>query len=200
MAAQQNPTPFGILRIRDAGRLKSPLEGRRLIAEGAVIVLSVLVALWADAAWAARMDRQREAEYIDALAAEMAQAYIELSDDNEGRLWQLAQIDSLQEQFAGGSAPRSKVRDWVRGFAGHLFFFPPEAVLLELTPAGGLEVLRSSELRAAIVQYGQERPRLGFLETRGLDSWESALRPYLVEHAPALLHAALENSDSSPEL
>ena len=57
------------------------LPARRLLAEGAVIVVSVLVALSADAAWAERQERQREDRYLRALTEEMLLARDEIRDE-----------------------------------------------------------------------------------------------------------------------
>lgn len=164
-----------------------------MITEGLVIVLSVLLALAADAAWATRGDRALERGYLAKLSEEMLEARAELQSDNQQRERQLAQIDSLRMLLTDDGVPEN-LPLWIRQFDNHLRYFPPGAVVGELIDAGGLEVIRSPALRSAIVEYDRQVPRMEFLELRSLELWESAIRPHLVASAPNLLGATAAGS------
>ena len=144
-----------------------------------MIVVGILLALAADAAWDSRKDRQREQAYLAALLTEMRAAREELEGDQANRRRRIAAIDSLQAYFGRSDADNVAVTEWAISAEGIVFFFPPSSTLNDLISSGGLQFIRSGDLRRALMEYQQEVPRLRQMEDREESLIELELRPYL---------------------
>jgi hypothetical protein len=153
----------------------------RVIGELTIIVVGVLLALAADAAWDAHNDRQRERTYLVALLAEMQTAQGELERDQMNRAERTAALDSLANRFDQAGADPESVTRWVLIASDLVFFLPPTAVYDDLVSSGSLRLLRSQELRLALMTYGQERSKLSLTEDRERTLIEGDLRPYLMD-------------------
>ena len=162
----------------------------RVIAEGAVIVVSILLAFGIDAWWEGRQERAEEDRYINALLDEAYAAADELEIDRQARDGRLAALDSLQVYFASGRGRPDAFTSWVNESSSLANFFPPTAAYDDLVSSGGLQLLRSDELRLALMSYHQERPRLQFLEERERILVDDDLRPYLLRNFPLDVEAA----------
>jgi len=177
---QQNSETLGCPNPRT---MTTP-NARRLVqlfAELGVIVAGVLIALGADAAWGARNDRQREQAYLVALLGEMEAARDELEGDQENRNRRLAFLDSLEAHFASRGTPPEDMVEWVRVADEIVFFLPPTAVYQDLVTSGTLRLIRSDELRRALMMYDQEVSKLRLMEDRERTVIELSLRPYLID-------------------
>jgi hypothetical protein len=120
----------------------------RLIAEGAVIVVSVLIALGAEASWGRMQDRAREAEILSDLADEF--------DENEFRLrTDLARNDSVVARLvawhavvtAGVEISPDSTAALLDGSLFLSRFDPLTAVLGSVLQAGELALVRDIDLR-----------------------------------------------------
>jgi hypothetical protein len=156
----------------------------RVIAEGAVIVVSILLAFGIDAWWEGRQERAEEGRYITALLDEAYAAADELEIDRQARDVRLAALDSLQLYFTSGRGRPDAFTSWVNESSSLANFFPPTAAYDDLVSSGGLQLLTSDELRLALMSYHQERPRLQFLEERERITVDDDLRPYLLRNFP----------------
>lgn len=161
----------------------SQIPWARVVAEGVLIILSILLAFGIDAAWDARQWRAKELEYLRALRVEMVLAAEELSEDHGRRDRWLAWSDSILAQSSERTAPDSVVNVWIQE-VGMLMtrFFPPSSVLNDLVSSGNLSILGSSDLRFALLAYQQDRERVNFMEDWARAPDEDGLRPYLTEH------------------
>ena len=120
----------------------------RVVVEGAVVILSILLAFSIDAAWDSRQARAREVEYLTALRVEMVLASEELAEDHARRDEWLASSDSILSRFSGRIAPDSAVNVWIQQVGMFMTrFFPPSSVLNDLVSSGSLSVLWSSVAR-----------------------------------------------------
>lgn len=155
----------------------------RIVVEGAVVILSILLAFGIDAAWDARQSRARELEYLTALRVEMVLASEELAEDHARRDEWLAYSDSILSQFSERTAPDSAVNVWIQQVGMFMTrFFPPSSVLNDLVSSGSLSVLSSQELRFALLSYERGRERVNFMEDWAREVDEDGLRPYLTQH------------------
>jgi hypothetical protein len=154
----------------------------RVVVEGAVVILSILLAFAIDAAWNARQLRARETEYLTALGVEMNLAAAELAEDHGRRNRWLSYSDSILRQFSGRSAPDSTVNIWIQQVGMQMTrFFPPSSVLNDLVSSGSLSALTSQELRFALLSYQRGRERVNFMEDWAREPDEDGLRPYLTQ-------------------
>lgn len=128
----------------------------RLAAEGAVIVLSILLAFAIDAAWAERQLRVEEREALAALEAEF--------------IANLAQVDTVIGMHTGwlestrmlvelpaediAALPQEIVSEIVLGAANPTTFDPVTGTTTSLMAAGKLGVLRDARLRDALSTFG----------------------------------------------
>lgn len=148
--------------------------------EGAVVILSILLAFGIDAAWDARQLHARELEYLTALRVEMV---LELAEDHARRDGWLAYSDSILGQFSEPTAPHSAVNVWIQQVGMHMTrFFPPSSVLNDLVSSGSLSILTSQELRFALLSYERGRERVNFMEDWAREADEDGLRPYLTQN------------------
>jgi hypothetical protein len=159
-------------------------RSRRLLAELVVIAAGVFLGLAGDAAWDSRQERAAERGYLTDLRAEMLLASDELAQDLRRRARWVAQTDSILSQIEQRTAPDSALTLWLQESTMQLSTYrPPEAVLNDLVSSGHLGVLRSDELRYALLTYQQNVGRMRFLEEWATAAAEDALRPYLTTHA-----------------
>ena len=159
--------------------MKPQIPWLRVFVEGVVIVGSILLAFGLQAWWEGRQEREEEQQYVVALLDEMRAAEAELERDRQARIGRMAALDSLQGHFVGRLADGAAFTSWVREVIRLAFFFPPTAVYDDLVSSGGVRLIRSDELRLALMNYQQERPRLRYMEEREQIIVEQELRPYL---------------------
>jgi hypothetical protein len=152
----------------------------RFLGEIGAIGLGVFLGLAADAAWDAHQERDREGQYLEALLVEMLEVRAEFDADQEIRSSRLAGVDSVIAQFAARTATDDSIASWVLQSRRIAIFFPPSAVFDDLISSGSLQLLRSDELRFALMEYQQNKPRLRFLEDRARIFVEQEFRPFLV--------------------
>jgi len=166
---------------------------RRLAGEMAVIVLSILLALAADAAWDLRGELQRERAYLNALEIEFEAARAELAEDEANRSLRLTYLDSLQSNFGRSRSDAGVVSRWVTYAAAIVFFLPPTAVYNDLLSSGSLGLIRSDSLRLALLGYDQEVSKLRLMEEREQVFVENEYRHYI------LSEFVLDTASATPE-
>ncbi len=80
------------------------IQWRRIIAEGAAIVLSILLAFWIDAWWEERVETNQLVEYLVAIEAELATSEQYIDNRLATTLEQIAAARRLLEMLAGDAA------------------------------------------------------------------------------------------------
>ena len=165
---------------------------RRLLAEGAVIVASVLLALAADAAWQGHLDRLEERTLLLGLRSEF--------QDNRARMQEeRAAIEEAMEalvRLARPSAddPNQAAYSWseivapiIRTYSIHLSGGFLSAVL----NSGKLDLIRDAELRAALAETSSIE--------EGADEVQTWVQNFAQQGATALLrHPAVAELQTSP--
>jgi hypothetical protein len=87
--------------------VRSEVPWRRLLAEGVVIIVSVLVALAGDAWWDSRRDRAEEAELLASLDAELASNLEDLTQWRTGH----ERMEAVAADLLGRSGPAADAID-----------------------------------------------------------------------------------------
>ncbi|MEM7416663.1 MAG: hypothetical protein AAF389_14250 [Gemmatimonadota bacterium] len=156
------------------------LSGRAT--EALTIIVSILLALGADAAWDIQRDRADEAELLAGITSEFDAAVQELRVDSLARdamhrRYQLA----LAHRRGDVASPDSLVAifgsllDW-------RFHTPGHAVLDDALTSGRFQLIRSDSVRTAIMRYQRQRERLDVFEVAEREIVENQLEPYLASH------------------
>ncbi|HSM08466.1 MAG TPA: hypothetical protein VLA33_05555 [Gemmatimonadota bacterium] len=171
---------------------------RRRGAEGLTIVVSILLALAAEAAWGYRGDRAAEREILAGLRVEFAQAESEIRSDLRAREEILGWTRRLLAVRAGSAPepPPDSLAEMLSRTLGYRFYTPAHPVLEDLLASGRLELIRSDTLRGQIMRYMQERDRIGVSEERERDLAANRIEPFL-ETRVDLAYLALQPSDTA---
>jgi len=159
-------------------------EGRRWrtrAAEGLTIVVSILLALIADAAWDYRSDRVDERALIAALRTEFAEAADEIANDIAARDEILARTEQFLEArqtkvipLAADSLPAA-----LTDLLNWRFYTPGHAVLEDAVESDRLDLIRSDAVRGELMAYIQARERLPVFEAMERDFVADRMEPYL---------------------
>jgi hypothetical protein len=133
---------------RDAAALSLPWK--RLIAELAVIVAGVLIALAADSWWEQRQERQRAEEYLQQLLNDFRQTERQLQNAIGGDTRKFESASRVIDRANRGQFPPA---DSLELPTGYDFFHPPTGTLTALMQNGDLRLLDSDTLRFKLVAY-----------------------------------------------
>ena len=116
-----------------------------------VIVLGVLVALGLESAWQAQQDRRREASLIQNLTVEFRQNRNLLLNDLDRNRTEMARAEDWgAAELTSGALPSDAAYAFMQGSMGIFRFDPDDGVLRSGLETGGLELIRSDELRSAL--------------------------------------------------
>lgn len=155
---------------------------RALAAQGATIVASILLALVLGAAWEYGADRVEESEILEGLAAEFEAGHRELESDQEARAWIMETTERLLEQArTSGVVSDDSVSIYLAALVNYRYYTPSHPVLDDLIGSGRLELVRSDELRRALLGYIRERDRLAVVEERERDFVADRLEPWVAD-------------------
>lgn len=149
-------------------------------AEVLTIVFSILLALAADAAWSYRGDRAEEGRLLQGLHQEFLEAEREVENDLEARREILDRLQLLRGVRSGDLAPPDSVAVLVSALLDWRFYTPAHAVLDDAVSSGRLDLIRSPEIRRALMAYDQQRGRLEVFDARERDFVSEHLEPYLI--------------------
>jgi hypothetical protein len=165
--------------------LTQSIAWRRVLAEGAVIVLSILVAFGIDAWWDGRREAVTLRANLEAIAAEISDQSAVRQGMDERREQRMAVMRLLVNVSGPQSSDLSS--DSVDTLLGHLWGAAaptqPIASIDALRASGAFPAIRSNELRLALVQLERRLSIAAAQDERALETWESFMRPYLVAAA-----------------
>lgn len=168
--------------MSDTKTANTPGLALRLIAELAIIVLGVLIALWADGWVADRQDRDKEAARIAALRDNIVATQERLADALEttdfvvGKLRKIVyweNLDDFDDDYKGAL------------LAGYLFgprFTPEMNVYDDLENSGELSLLTSDSLRQALARMSAALYAIGISQQDLLTVQQMNFDPFVVEH------------------
>jgi len=153
----------------------------RFTEEVSTIVLGILLALAANAGYQYFADRASERGILRALRVEFAADVVELEADRRNRSRKLASIDLLRAVRTGAieTPPRDAMAKALLDCLEYRFYTASHPVLDDLLTTGRLDLLRSDELRRALMVFGQARSRIGVIEQREREFVASRVEPYL---------------------
>jgi len=157
------------------------LRWSRYAAEVITIVVGILLALGADAGRQYLVDRASEREILAALRIEFAADVSEISRDQAKRIEKLASLDLLRDVRAGAVAMPSPavIADALVLAMDFRFYTASHPVLDDLLGTGRLELIRSDDLRRALMVFGERRSRIGVIEQREREFVASQVEPYV---------------------
>jgi hypothetical protein len=133
---------------REAAGLSLPWK--RLIAELAVIVAGVLIALGADSWWEHRQENRRAAEYLEQLLVDFRSTERQIQNAIAGDTRKFDAASGVIDRAYRGRFPPA---DSLELPTGYDFFLPPTGTLTALVQGGDLRLLDSDTLRYALVAY-----------------------------------------------
>ncbi len=164
----------------DGGR--SGISWRRLLAEGGVIVGSILLAFGIDAWWDSRGDAVQERALVTALAQDFRTARERFNEAQLAHQTVLASMDRLLTYAEAGSVPeveRAQVDTILsRVFYRHTFD-PPMGTVATILSSGRLDLLRNQDLVGELTRWTAAVQDFRELETSGTDHFYRTLYPYL---------------------
>ena len=134
------------------GPARLPL--RRFLAEGVVIIASILMAFAIDAGWDARQERERETGYLVQLEQDLvatrddAERALEL-EQGYGRMLASLRAALYEDDFA----PTDSLAYWFEYTLRSSNFEPVSATLEALIQSGDLTLIEDAELRRELVLY-----------------------------------------------
>jgi len=157
----------------------------RLSAEGAVIVVSILLAFAVQAWWEQQQERRLEVERLSALSVEVAEAIRRIPDAEERILATLASHEALIRQFPGDSlASADSLIFWLGATGRPNAFDPPQTVLGDLMSSGGIQHVQADAVRLGIADYQLSLQ----VHAERLDVswaiWMDRIQPYLEGRVP----------------
>jgi len=154
---------------------------RRRAAEALTIVVGILLALAADAGRQYVADRGTERDILAALRMEFAVDVQELEADQDQRGQKLAAIELLSGVHSGSvqSADLDGLADALLWTMNWRYYTPSHPVLDDLLTTGRLDLIRSGDLRRALMAFQGERARVAVAEERERDFVARDVQPYL---------------------
>ena len=153
--------------------------------EGLVIVASILLAFAIDAMWDQRQGRELMLEYLTALEGEFLAAQSEIIEQISDHRDQMVAVDELLAGLASGESEEFlSIR--LGGLNALYVYTPAHPVFEDLANAGAVNVLKSADLRFALLRYGQSREFLATLAGREAELWHGYMHPYLIERTDIL--------------
>ena len=129
---------------------------RRGIAETAVVVLGVLIALGVDSAWAWRMERIEEHEALERLYVDFTATLGEIEEEIANYETQRGGLARVLEAISDGGVPAGsgELPDEVLfGAYGTVLLTPPSGALTSLIASGQIGILRNDELRNRLTAW-----------------------------------------------
>jgi len=148
-------------------------------AEALTIVVGILLALAADAGWAWLGDRGDEARLLEGLREEFAQAEQEITADMAARERTVAIADRLLGAGAEDAVAPGADSPAMDDLMNWRFYTPAHPFLDDALSSGRIELIRSGEVRRAIMAYVQERERIKVFDEQERTFVSDRLEPFM---------------------
>ena len=155
-------------------RVGSALPWKRLLAEFAVIVAGVLIALAVDSWWERRQERGHAREYVRQLLGDFETTERRLQTTIETETQRLEGVSSVIDRALHGPWPQP---DSLELPTGYNYFEPLTGTLTALIEGGDLRLLRTDSLRFELIAFSAllHETEAGMRHTESL-SWNSTER------------------------
>ncbi|MEM7430504.1 MAG: hypothetical protein AAF351_01065 [Pseudomonadota bacterium] len=161
---------------------------KRLTAEGAAIVVSILLAFAIDAWWDDRIERNTAREYADNLLVEVRANINDLEEHvkrhNDKVVAGAELLRLMKNDDLGPSDERTRALVTSMVFIDD--FRPATSALDNLLGAGGLGLLENTKLQLAVSQYGQSIYNHNTLQDELLEFFFGVFIPFLSERISLL--------------
>jgi hypothetical protein len=157
-----------------------PRRGR-LLGEGFVIVVSILMAFGIDALWAQRQSRGEEREALAALESEFAANLAQVEEVHAGYLQARPRIETLVSISAAdaGALPQAEISAIMAATCPSGTFDPVLGTLEALIGSGKLGILRHAPLRGALTSFQNlvvdAAEDAALVQADGRDVWKAEL-------------------------
>jgi hypothetical protein len=132
------------------GLAGSSLPWKRLLAEFAVIVAGVLIALAVDAWWGRRQERERAEEYLEQLLVDFQETERRLRGTIAGESERLERVNRTIDRALHGPLPHADSLDLPTGYNQ---FEPLTGTLAALVQGGDLRLLGSDSVRFELIAF-----------------------------------------------
>jgi hypothetical protein len=132
------------------GLAGSSLPWKRLLAEFAVIVAGVLIALAVDAWWGRRQEREQAREYLEQLLVDFQETERRLRGTVAGERERLERVSLVIDRALHGPLPHADSLDLPTGYNQ---FEPLTGTLTALVQGGDLRLLDSDSVRFELVAF-----------------------------------------------
>ena len=155
---------------------------KRIFVEATAIVASILLAFAIDAWWQNRTDRFVEAQYLQAMRADLLRS-LELLDENEAT--QRRQVGYLQSLLlTNGDTPYSdELRRWLDDGLFNVGTYEPQiSALHELESSGQTQIIQNQDLRRALASVRQRMNGLENVQSDFQLSQQMLIDPFLVDN------------------
>ncbi|MEN8374809.1 MAG: hypothetical protein ABFS34_05115 [Gemmatimonadota bacterium] len=149
--------------------------------EVVAIIVAILLALAAEAAWEYRGERVDEREILAGLRVEFLEARDEIRRDIEVREEILRDSRRFAEaRLDGNPLPAGdSLRTMIENLLDWRFYTPTHPVLDEIVSSGRMDRIRSDDVRRALMTYIQERDRIAVIDEQERDYAQGSLTDYL---------------------
>lgn len=188
-------TTVGATRIRESGGTVLETAAKqirliRILAEGAAIVVSILLAFAIDAWWDGAQESKAQAGYLQLLASEFRQAKTELESDLVDRDSIVSSSIALLEWTTRESTPSpDSMNVWMFWLGAYKRYQPPHAVFDNLAASGTIIHGVPDSLRAALLRYDRMRDRYRLIEEVEDRFRVERLLPYLERNTAKVRYA-----------
>jgi hypothetical protein len=145
------------------------------------IVFSILLAFGLEAGWSYRNARVQESRLIEGLKIEFAGAAEEIRNDLETRREVVERLDLLESARSGGELEMDSAGVVVDALLQWRIYTPTHAVFDDAVNSERLQLIRSTDLRAVLAAYEQQRQRLEVFDARERDFVANEVEPHLVD-------------------
>ena len=157
----------------------------RVVAEGAVIMVSILLAFAVDAWWQERGEIRLEREYLVGLLGELEDSRLELDSDLAARAELEWGLERLIRSSDGSALPPIDSASATLGRARTTRQFAPvRSVFDDLVSSGRLQLLRSDAIRAGLLTYAQALDKNALTEQTTREFVADRFAPYLSQRVP----------------
>lgn len=160
----------------------------RILAEGAVIVASILLAFAIDAWSAERAERQQEQVHLQRLSADLAAMRAHLLEANKDGAQLIRELTELTTQVPDARAHRDKAIDLGRRIGPRLVSFELSMLQLptysEMLSTGSLSLLTSQDVLASLARF-----HVAAAGTAAWNRWAEqetviSMQPYVLQNMP----------------
>lgn len=156
------------------------LKWRAAVLDGFAVLVGILIAFSIDAWWDLRSQDEQARDYLEALRTELIENQKIIDDDLESlRTWVADTLGFLEDVVAPGAEPSyEQVRQMVWETGPDQTTPLLRAAIDDLKSSGGLQAIKSAEVRRAIAEYVRKLDR----DASELDDLRDNFREYILQY------------------